>query len=93
VQEILRAGCPTAGVRTGASFMKTGETGLLVDRLPPGRQCVETDEGEQTLAVHLEAIAQVQAIDRQTVRNIAAAQFHNERIVEQVIAALMKSLE
>ena len=31
------AGCPTVGVRTGASFVKTGETGLLVDRLPPGR--------------------------------------------------------
>ena len=47
LQEILLAGCPTVGVRTGASFVKSGETGVLVDRLPPGRQCAETDEDER----------------------------------------------
>ena len=54
LQEILLAGCPTVGVRTGASFVKTGETGVLVDRLPPGRQCVETDADERALAGYLE---------------------------------------
>ena len=33
LQEILLAGCLVVGVRTGASFVKTGETGIVVDRL------------------------------------------------------------
>ena len=52
-QEILLAGCPTVGVQTGAWFVKIGETGVLVDRLPPGRQCVETDEDERALAARV----------------------------------------
>jgi glycosyltransferase involved in cell wall biosynthesis len=35
LQEILLAGCPAVGVRTGASFVQHGLTGYLVDRLPP----------------------------------------------------------
>ena len=35
MQEILLAGCPTVGVRTGASFVRHGETGIVVERLPP----------------------------------------------------------
>ena len=35
LQKILLAGCPTVGVRTGASFVRHGETGIVVDRLPP----------------------------------------------------------
>ena len=69
LQEILLAGCPTVGVRTGASFVKTGETGVLVDGLPPGRQCVETDEDERALAGYLEAVEQAQAMDRESVRH------------------------
>ena len=72
LQEILLAGCPTVGVRTGASFVKTGETGVLVDRLPPGRQCVETDADERALAGYLDAIEHAQSMDRQVVRHIAA---------------------
>ena len=30
-------GLSHGGVRTGASFVKSDETGVLVDRLPPGR--------------------------------------------------------
>jgi hypothetical protein len=92
LQEILLAGCPTVGVRTGASFVKTGETGVLVDRLPPGRQCVETDEDERALVAYVEAIEQAQAMDRQAVRHIAASQFHDECIVDQVTVALVKPL-
>ena len=88
LQEILLAGCPTVGVRTGASFVKSGETGVLVDRLPPGRQCVETDEDERALAGYLEAIEQAQAMDREAVRQLSAEQFDSRRIVEQVIATL-----
>ena len=50
LQEILLAGCTTVGVRTGASFVRTGETGVVVDRLPPGRQWNRT-----ALAVFMEA--------------------------------------
>ncbi len=68
LQEILLAGCPTVGVRTGASFVTTGETGVLVDRLPPGQQCVETDEDERALAGYVEAVEQAQAMGRESVR-------------------------
>ena len=44
LQEILLAGCPTVGVRTGAPFVEQGKTGILVDRLPPGAGCVGNDE-------------------------------------------------
>jgi hypothetical protein len=48
---------------------------------------VETDEDERALGGYLGAVEQAQSMDRQAVRNIAAAQFHNERIIDQVIAA------
>ena len=75
LQEILLAGCPTVGVRTGASFVKTGETGLLVDRLPPGRQCVETDEDERALGTYMDAIDLAESMDRDSVRHLAREQF------------------
>ena len=88
LQEILLAGCPTVGVRTGASFVKTGETGVLVDGLPPGRQCVETDEDEQSLAVYLEAVEQAQAMHRESVRHLSAEQFDAGNTVDHVITTL-----
>ena len=72
LQEILLAGCPTVGVRTGASFVRTGETGVVVDRLPPGRQCAESDDDVRALAVFMEAIEQAQSMDRHSVRDRAA---------------------
>ncbi len=56
LQEILLAGCPTVGVRTGASLIEPNETGRWVDRLPPGRDCVEGDEDEVALAAYLDTI-------------------------------------
>ena len=88
LQEILLAGCPTVGVRTGASFVKTGETGVAVDRLPPGRQCVETEEDERALAGYLEAIEQAQSMDREAVRQLSAEQFDTRSTVDQVITTL-----
>ena len=63
------------GVRTGASFVKTGETGLLVDRLPPGRQCVETDDDERALGTYVDAIDLAESMDRDSVRHRASEQF------------------
>jgi hypothetical protein len=68
LQEILLAGCPTMGVRTGAAFVRTGETGVVVDRLPPGRQCVESDEDKRALAEYLIAFEQAQWMDRGVIR-------------------------
>ena len=76
LQEILLAGSPTVGVRTGASFVRTGQSGVVVDRLPPGQQCVKTDDDLRTLAVFMEAIEEAQALDRHSVRDRAAEQFH-----------------
>ncbi|MHB9067179.1 MAG: winged helix-turn-helix domain-containing protein, partial [Pirellulaceae bacterium] len=89
LQEILLAGCSTVGVRTGASFVKTGETGVLVDRLPPGRQCVETDEDERALAVYMEAVDVAKSMDHESVRQRAGEQFATPRIADHVIAALV----
>ncbi len=49
LQEILLAGCPTVGVRTGASFVRRGETGIFVNRLPLGVSCLECDEDAAAL--------------------------------------------
>jgi hypothetical protein len=43
-----------------------------VDRLPPGRQCAESDDDERALAAFMEAIEQAQSLDGQSVRNRAA---------------------
>ena len=88
LQEILLAGCPSVGVRTGAALVRSGETGVVVDRLPPGRQCSETDEDERMLAVFMEAIEQAQAMSRESVRQQAAEEFDSGRIVDNVIATL-----
>jgi hypothetical protein len=88
LQEILLAGCPTVGVRTGASFVTEGVTGYLVNRLPPGKACIESDADQLVLAVYLETIARTQALDRQTVSAAARIEFSTDRIVDQVISVL-----
>jgi hypothetical protein len=59
-----------------------------VDRLPPGQQCVETDDDERALAVFMEAIEQTQAMDRADVRCRAAELFDTDRIMDAVITSL-----
>ena len=88
LQEILLAGCPTVGVRTGASFVSEGVTGYVVERLPPGQQCVENDSDQIALAVYLDALARAQALDRTSVRAAAERDFSSDTIVERLIAAV-----
>ena len=57
----------------------------MVDRLPPGRQCAESDDDLRALAVFMEAIEQAQSMDRHRVRDRAAEQFDTDRIVDSVI--------
>jgi uncharacterized protein with von Willebrand factor type A (vWA) domain len=78
------------GGSPGASFVRTGETGALVDLLPPGRQCVETDQDERTLAIFMDSIEQAHSLDRRSVRDGAAEEFDTDRIVDHVIEALRK---
>jgi hypothetical protein len=92
LQEILLAGCPTVGVRTGASFVRTGETVVVVDRLPPGRPCAESDDDVRALAVFMEAIEQAQALDRHVVRDRAAEEFDTDRIVDSVVQLLVAAM-
>jgi hypothetical protein len=88
LQEILLAGCPTVGVRTGASFVRDGVTGYLVERLPPGRQRVASDADEACLRWFLEAVHRAWSLDRHDVSSRAANEFATEAIVARLIAAL-----
>ena len=65
--------------------------GVVVDRLPPGRQCAESDEDVRALAVFMEAIEQAQSMDRHSVRERAAEQFDTDRIVDSIITAVNKA--
>lgn len=87
-QEILPAGCPTVRVRTDASFVRHVETGIVVDRLPPGASCVECDEDTVAFDNFIDAIDQAQVIDLPSVRAITAEQFNTKCIVNDVILAL-----
>ena len=86
LQEILLAGCPTVGVRTGASFVHTGETGVIVDRLPPGGQSVVRDSDASALKV--DSLGRTLSFDRHTVRERAAIQFNTNRVLDAVVSAL-----
>jgi glycosyltransferase involved in cell wall biosynthesis len=88
LQEILLAGCPAVGVRTGAPFVRDGETGFQVTRLPPGQECVADADDQAALDVYLEAVGRAQALDRRAVRAVAETEFDTERIVDRILAAL-----
>jgi hypothetical protein len=91
LQEILLAGCPTVGVRTGASFVRDGVTGCVVDRLPPGQQCVENDADQLALAVYLDAVDRAQSLDRDAVRAAAEQEFCTQNILSAILVALDSS--
>ncbi len=91
LQEILLAGCPTVGVRTGASFIRDGVTGVCVDRLPPGAKCVKNDADEVALATFLDALQSLQNRERQEVREQAIAAFHPVSIVDGLLELLERT--
>ncbi len=91
LQEILLAGCPVVGVRTGAPFIHDGITGVFVDRLPPGAKCVKNDADEVALATFVEGIRRGMEMRRDAVRTSAAEAFATERIVDQVVAVLERN--
>ena len=88
LQEILLAGCPTVGVRTGASLMRDGVTGAVVDRLPPGPARVSADFEQMAFDSYLQPIEQARTMNRKSVRQQVAEEFDTESIVDAVIAML-----
>ena len=88
LQEILLAGCPTVGVRTGASLVRDGMTGFLVERLPPGVQCSESDADQCALADYVDTVDRAQILDRHEVRIQAATDFRSDAIVDGLIVSL-----
>lgn len=91
LQEILLAGCPTVGVQTGASFVRDGITGAVVDRPPPGRACIESDDNEACLAAFMDAVEKAATMDRDQLRSAAVFEFDASRIVDSVLDALKSS--
>ena len=75
------------GVRTGASFVQHGETGVVVDRLPPGELSVKSDADATALAVFIDGLEK-RMLDRRLVRQFAADQFSSDRIVDRVISSI-----
>jgi hypothetical protein len=88
LQEILLAGCPTVGVRTGAPFVRTGVTGELVQRLPPGDDACSADTDRYDLSCLIQAVERVREMDRTTVREIAVAEFSVDAVTAKVLEAL-----
>ncbi|MFN4261477.1 MAG: glycosyltransferase [Gemmataceae bacterium] len=91
LQEILLAGCPVVGVRTGAPFIRDGVTGVFVERLPPGAKCVKNDADEVSLGTFLDALQSLQNRERQEVREQAIAAFHPVPIVNGLLEQLERT--
>ncbi|ADB18363.1 hypothetical protein Psta_3706 [Pirellula staleyi DSM 6068] len=88
LQEILLAGCPAVGVRTGAPLISQGVTGLFVEYLPHGLQSDGSNTNRIRIASLLAAIEYVQQLDRFAVRSIAKERFSEEACVNKLLQAL-----
>lgn len=86
LQEILLAGCPAVGVRTGAPWVEPGVTGYFVDELPT---CMDPEALQ--LTEYVERLRRAQELDRDSVREVAAERFDTIRIVETVLDALQRA--
>jgi hypothetical protein len=88
LQEILLAGCPVVGVRTGAPFIQDGVTGVLVDRLPPGARAMANDTDEKSIVTYSNAINYATKMNRVCVRSSAIEQFGTTLIVGRLLETL-----
>ena len=91
LEEILLAGCPAVGVRTGASFVRHGITGFHVPSLPPGLASSRNKTDRANLDTYVTAIRLAQNLDRSVVRDEAVKQFDTNAIVD-TIARELRSL-
>ena len=92
LQEILLAGCPVVGIRTGAPFVQHGKSGFLLDRLPPGKACLSNDHEHVALQSFLEAVESADKIQRNQIRRIAEIAFATENIVDGLIEKIDSDL-
>jgi glycosyltransferase involved in cell wall biosynthesis len=88
LQEILLAGCPTVGVRTGASFVRAGVTGFWVERLPPGGRATSSEQDALLLTAYVDRIAQAMELNRYQVREYAVQEYSTDRITSAIVAKL-----
>lgn len=88
LQEILLAGCPTVGVRTGAAFVRDGITGFWVERLPPGGRAISSQQDAVLLTAYVHRIAQAMEISRHQVREYAVQEYSSDRITSAIVAKL-----
>jgi len=88
LQEILLAGCPVVGVRTGAPFIQDGVTGVFVDRLPPGARCVKTEAEASNLVRWMNVVQSAMGLSRPSTRDYAAREFCPDFVLQRVLASL-----
>ena len=88
LQEILLAGCPTVGVRTGASFVRAGVTGFWVEKLPPGGRAISSQQDADLLMAYVDRIAQAMEINRHQVREYAVQEFSTDRSTSAIVGTL-----
>ena len=88
LQEILLAGCPTVGVRTGAPFIENGITGYFVDQLPPGSNNTSSDIERILLAAYESAVKDLFQLNRHEVQNLSRSTFSTKSIVDELVARL-----
>lgn len=88
LQEILLAGCPTVGVRIGASFVRAGVTGFWVEKLPPGGRAISSQQDADLLMAYVDRIAQAMEINRHQVREYAVQEFSTDRITSKIVGTL-----
>jgi glycosyltransferase involved in cell wall biosynthesis len=88
LQEILLSGCPVVGVSTGASFVKDGVTGVMVDKMPSSPEFHLSYDDSQFLIRYLSAIGLAMTLDRQAIREFALNQFDENAITDKIIECL-----
>lgn len=88
LQEILLAGCPTVGVRTGAPFIEHGVTGYFVDRLPPGKDGAKSDQDKACLKHFVDCLTEAQDLMRNQARTNSVSAFSTTSIVDTLLESL-----
>lgn len=88
LQEILLAGCPAVGVRTGAPFVQPGVTGFFVERLPPGKRAAIDARDANSLAEFIHSLEAARQLNRSDVRTAAALEFNTDSLINRYLNAL-----
>lgn len=82
--EILLAGCPVVGVRTGAPFIEHGVTGYFVERLPPGESCLTSSQEFECLERFEAALDRAASIDRESVARLSTTRFLCDQTIDRI---------